>query len=109
MQHRTLTTVPPPHDFAKTLRFPREDVITTKFSREPVDADDTVPIALYSQPYERLDIQPESRPYELIEIGRDADVVRIAAAPTTSFPLVLAISMLSGAFALGFGFAFLLL
>jgi hypothetical protein len=81
-------------ELAKTLRYRREE-ITTPFIR---DADDTVPVELYSRPYERIDIQLDSSPSEQIEI-----------APSRSFRLVLAITVLCGAFALGIGFAFVAL
>ena len=98
MQHRTEA---PPHDFA----------ITTKFCRPPVDVDDTVPVALYTRPYERLDIQPDTRPYELLEIALEIEIETETEddAPRLSFPVVLTISMLCGALALGVGVAFLLL
>lgn len=126
-------TAPPMHDLAKTLRYRREE-ITTKFTRERVDVDDTVPVALYSRPYERIEIQ-DSSPYERIEIEMeveidgDADASCIAATrdlpadvtsdrfdhayvPSSSLRLVrlvLAFSILCCTFALGFGLAFLML
>jgi hypothetical protein len=87
------------NDLAKTFRFQREQ-ITTRFTREPVDADDTVPVALYSSPYERIEISTASP---------EADD---APAPSRSFRLVLALSIASIlclTFALGVGFAYLVL
>ncbi len=90
------------HDLAKTFRFQREQ-ITTRFTRDPV--------ALYSSPYERIAIQPDSSPYERIEISvasPEADVP----APNRTFQIVLAISIVSVlclTFALGVGFAYLVL
>ena len=87
-------------ELAKTLRYRREE-ITTPFFR---DADDTVPVELYSQPYERIAIQPDSSPYERIEIERALHV-----APSRWLRVVLAITVLGGTFALGVGFAFAVL
>lgn len=124
MQPRTNSTrsgihVSPRHDLA----------ITTRFLREPVDADDTVPVELYSRPYERLEIQAESKPYERIEIEmevdieEDADAICMSASSNLAAAnvgdlvdltpswvrLVLAISILCCAFAVGVGFAVLVL
>ena len=107
MQHGTAASPPPPpFDLVKTLRFRREE-ITTEFIREPVDADDTVPVELYSQPYDRLELQPDSAPYARIEIAHDT--VATGDASNKAFRVVLALSILSWAFALGIGFAFLVL
>lgn len=120
MEHRTASTtsVATIPDLAKTLRYRREE-ITTKFTREPVDADDTVPVELYSRPYERIDIQAASSPYERIEIEIEisansslaADVPGdlVHSAPSSSLRLLLAVSILCLTFALGVGFAFLVL
>lgn len=93
MQHRVASRISigvavPPPDFANTHKFAREDVITTQFTREGVDVDDTVPVELFSQPYERVEIeaapaprpQPrieleaDSRAYALIDIDYDVDI-----------------------------------
>lgn len=117
MEPRIASRMPAPDDLARTLRFRREE-ITTKFTREPVDADDTVPVELYSRPYERIDIQPDSSPYERIEIECDVDALCLAAdapedlvhqAQSSSLRLLLAVSILCLTFALGVGFAFLVL
>jgi hypothetical protein len=106
------TSVRPPQDFAPTLRYRREE-ITTKFTREPVDADDTVPVDLYSRPYERLEIQraPDAM---CITASRNLvapEVTRrpVAPPPRREFRLALAISILCMTFALGVGIAFLAL
>lgn len=75
-------SVPPPHPHLVPSR-PNEDVPTTKFARAEVDVDDTVPVELYSRPYERvevestryerLDLQRDSRPYELLEIEQEIE------------------------------------
>jgi hypothetical protein len=92
---KSLKSVPPPHAHLvkfKSVPAPHphlvksrahEDVPTTKFARAEVDVDDTVPVELYSRPYERLEIestryerlelQPDSRPYELIEIEQEIE------------------------------------
>lgn len=106
--------MPAPYDLAKTLRYRREEV-TTKFTREAVDADDTVPVDLYSRPYERLELAPDSRPYERIEITMPAtssSAPEVPAdlphhAPSRALRLVLTFLILSTTFALGVGFAFL--
>jgi len=112
MRHQTLTSAHALHDLAKTFPFAREDVITTPFSREPVDVDDTVPVALYSRPYERIELQPDSRPYELIEIECEASAAGAPGedqAPSTWLRSVLTFALLSCALATGFGLALLLL
>lgn len=109
METRTASRMPIPHDLAKTLRFRREE-ITTPFTR---DADDTVPVELYSRPYERLDICPDSSPYERIEISIPATCSPAAEvpaeAPSSALRLVLTVLILCTTFALGVGFAFLVL
>lgn len=54
-----------------------------------------------------IDIQPDTRPYDLLEIALEIEIEIEDDAPSPSFPLVLAISMLCGALALGLGVAFL--
>ena len=99
------------HRFA----FSREDVITTPFRREPVDIDDTVPVALYTQPYERIELQSESGPYELIEIEPEIDVEAFSAAPVaapapnTTLRVAMTLSLLICALVAGFELALLLL
>ncbi len=93
-------------------RYAPEDVITTPFRRELVDADDTVPVALYTRPYERLEIQVESRPYELLEIEQEVDLSEdLSLAPTwnTTLRIVLSFSVLACSLVLGFELALLLL
>ncbi len=112
--------MPPPHAHLVKRRYPPEDVPTTKFVRPDVDVDDTVPVELYSQPYERVEIEA-SRPYELIEIEQEVEFTagfdlaapdEIAAeetehivhapASTTAMRLTFAILVLCGAVATGF-------
>jgi len=93
------------HDVAKTYPFVREDVTTTPFARQPVDVDDTVPVALYTRPYERIDIQLDSQPYERIEIAPASAVPP----PSKALRTVFTISLLTCAFVIGFELALLLL
>jgi hypothetical protein len=93
-------------------RYAPEDVITTPFRRALVDVDDTVPVALYTRPYERLEIQVESRPYELIEIEQEVDLsddLGVAPMPSPALRIVLTISVLACSLVLGFELALLLL
>ena len=106
---------------SSTRTFNPESLITTKFTRYPVDNDDTVPFELFSAPYERIAVVPDSSPYELIEISRyisastnlvaediDFDIdVEIEFDPPPRPPRFVAIVLLAGAFALGLGLAFL--
>jgi len=103
MRHHALHT-----DFVQTRPFPREDVITSPFRREPVDVDDTVPFALYSQPYERVELAVESAPYALIEIAA-APAVAAAPAPSPWIRVVFTISLLACALVAGFELALLVL
>lgn len=43
-----------------------EALITTKFTRTELDIDDTIPVDLYSRPYERVEI--DSGPYAVFEV-----------------------------------------
>jgi hypothetical protein len=132
---KSVRSVPPPHAHLVKRRYPLEDVPTTRFARVYVDVDDTVPVELYSQPYERVEIestphervelQPDSRPYELFEIEQEIEFTEtfdlaapheiaaeetdhIVAAPAPRIAVGLFFAMLLlGVLALGFCFAFL--
>lgn len=124
----------PPRHFANRHQFLREDAITSKFIREPIDVDDTVPVELYSRPYERVELQ-HSTPYELIELEQEieftesfdraaieliesfdleaadetGDLVEAPAPSSIALRIVLAISMVGAAFGFGVGFGYLVL
>lgn len=109
---KSVKSMPPPH--AHLVRCPPEDPPTTKFVR--ADVDDTVPFELYSQPYERVEIEARpSSPYVLIEIeqeiefteGFDRAPIGDAKAPSSAVRLAFTILILCGAFAVGFCFALL--
>jgi len=105
MRHQDITTAASSYDFVRTQPFAREDLITTPFRRAPVDRDDTVPVELYSQPYERVEVAPDSKPYELIEIA----AVIEQPAPSAALRIVLTISLLACALVAGFELALLVL
>ena len=59
-----------------------EALITTKFCRAEIDIDDTVPVELYSRPYERVEI--DSGPYDVFEVELepvDIDLSQIEPVP----------------------------
>jgi hypothetical protein len=125
--------MPPPHaHLVKPRRPVVEEVPTTEFVRPDADVDDTVPVELYSQPYERVEIEAkaeskaDSRPYELIEIeqeiefsesfdlaapeqiaAEETDYIFAAPAPSIAVRVLFAVLMLCGALAIGFCVAFL--
>ena len=111
----------PVGDLAKTFRFRREpeDLITSKFSRLPVDNDDTVPCELYSAPYERIAVVPDSSPYALLEVSRsisattnlvadDDFAIDIELEEPARPSRLLAAVLLAGAFGLGLGLSLLI-
>ena len=98
--------------------FNPESLITTKFTRYPVDNDDTVPVDLYSMPYERIAVVPDSSPYETIEVSRyisastnlvaEDIVIDIVLDEPPRVPRMLVVLLLAGAFGLGLGLSLLL-
>ena len=61
---------------------------TTRFVRPAVDVDDTIPVALYSRPYERLDIDASARRPPPTPIPRSLFAAVLVAAFGTGFGLV---------------------
>lgn len=68
---------------------------TTRFVRPAVDCDDTIPVALYSRPYERVEIAA-------LREGRRA-------APPPALPRGVFVAVLLAAFTSGFALVVLLL
>ncbi|CAN5910462.1 hypothetical protein BH11MYX3_BH11MYX3_47180 [soil metagenome] len=100
------TSVRPPQELAPTLPFRREEV-TTRFTR---DADDTVPVELYSQPYERLEIRPAmSITASTNLVARPPTRRPIPRPPHRGLRFALTLVFLCGTFALGFALAVLAL
>ena len=100
------------------MRAEPESLITKKFVRAPVDVDDTIPVALFTMPYERIDVAAESAPYEQLVLELHASANLVAAdlpppsptappSPRTVLALVLAVGLLAGALALGTTIGFL--
>lgn len=108
-------TMRPPHDFAPTLRFQREDI------GEPQDADDTIPFELCSRPYDQLQIEPATRPAiprhppamcitaSTNLVARDVERHRVDDPPRRDFRLALAIAILCATFGLAVTVTFLAL
>lgn len=116
----------------RSLPFDPEALITTKFVRTDfVDADDTIPVALFSSPYERVELE-ESAPYhriELVELSAEdelearwmrasenlvatssvplVDLDDAPPPPALSLRVIVTIVLLASAFAFGTAIAFL--
>lgn len=65
---------------------------TTRFVRPAVDNDDTIPVALYSTPYERLDLEARPPPPRPSPAPRLFVLALFVAAFASGFGLVVAIS-----------------
>ena len=61
---------------------------TTRWVRLDVDTDDTIPVELYSRPYDRIDLEPPAAP------------ARRAAAPPVTFVALACIAAFFGGFGL---------
>ena len=61
---------------------------TTRFVRPAVDIDDTIPVALYSRPYDRIDIQPSAKRRPDPALPRGLFTALLLAAFTSGFALV---------------------
>lgn len=78
------------------------EAVTDRFVRPAVDIDDTIPVALYTRPYDRLEIARDASPSREI----DATARR---PPSPPIPRGLLAAVLVAAFGTGFGLVVLLL
>ena len=95
------------------------EAVTDRFVRPAVDVDDTIPVALYTRPYDRLEIArpdsvgPRSTAAGGAEVSdasprREIDA-RARRPPPTPIPRGLFVGVLLAAFGCGFGLVVLLL
>lgn len=104
----------------RSFPFDPEALVTTKFVRAAVDADDTVPVALYTNPYELFEVAEEDdiearwmrASCNLVAMTEHVallDEDELQPAPSMSLRLFVTITLLAGAFAFGTAIAFLAL
>jgi len=64
------------------------EAVTDRFVRPAVDVDDTIPVALYTRPYDRLDIDASARRPPPTPIPRGLFAAVLIAAFGSGFALV---------------------